>query len=42
MSRRLDANYLAGLVTSGRITMQQAETIIHDLVSSIPGKAFRL
>lgn len=42
MSRRLDANYLAGLVTSGRITVQQAETIIHDLVSSIPTKAFRL
>jgi glucuronate isomerase len=42
MSRRLDAAHLAGLVAGGRVTGEQAASIMRDLVSDIPKKAFRL
>jgi glucuronate isomerase len=42
MARRVDATYLAGLVTSGKISMQTAEKIALDLVSTIPLRAFKL
>jgi glucuronate isomerase len=42
MARRIDCSYLARLVAQGRITLQQAEKIAHDLVVSIPKRAFNL
>jgi len=42
MARRVDCNYLAKLVNSGRISFSTAEKIAIDLVKSIPIKAFKL
>ncbi len=42
MSRRIDANYLAGLVVEGRISITEAERVAVDLVTTIPSKAFKL
>jgi glucuronate isomerase len=42
MARRVDCDYLASLVESGRISCVTAEKIAVDLVTSIPRKAFKL
>lgn len=42
MSRRLDAAYLAQLVTEHRLTEEEAHETAVDLVTSIPTKAFKL
>jgi glucuronate isomerase len=42
MARRVDCDYLATLVNSGRISRKAAEKIALDLVTSIPSKAFKL
>lgn len=42
MARRIDALYLARLVSAGRLTVGQAEQIAHDLVDAIPKAAFKL
>jgi glucuronate isomerase len=42
MARRCDAGFLAGQVVAGRITLQQARTIMVDTVTTIPRKAFKL
>jgi glucuronate isomerase len=42
MARRIDCAYLARLVAESRITMEQAEKVAIDLVTSIPKKAFNL
>ncbi|WP_211303040.1 glucuronate isomerase [Allonocardiopsis opalescens] len=42
VSRRVDASFLARYVTEGRLGLQMAETIIDDLVATIPRKAFKL
>ena len=42
MARRVDCDYLASLVESGRISRVTAEKIAVDLVTSIPRKAFKL
>nr|WP_200942558.1 glucuronate isomerase [Knoellia sp. Soil729] len=42
MSRRLDAAYLAQLVTEHRLTEEEAHETAVDLVTSIPSKAFKL
>jgi glucuronate isomerase len=41
-ARRVDAGFLARLVREGRVSLQQAERIVVDLVDSIPRKAFKL
>lgn len=42
MARRIDAIYLARLVSEGRITISEAKKIAVDLVVEIPKRAFRL
>jgi glucuronate isomerase len=42
MARRVDCDYLAKLVNSGRISRSVAEKIAVDLVESIPAMAFKL
>lgn len=42
MSRRLDAAYLAGLVTQHQLTEEDAAETAVDLVTTIPEKAFKL
>jgi len=42
MARRVDCAYLAQLVTAGRITLEQAQSIAVDLVTAIPKAAFKL
>jgi glucuronate isomerase len=42
MARRVDSAYLAKLVCSGRLTIQQAREIAVDLVVTIPKAAFKL
>lgn len=42
MARRLDAAFLARLVGEGRLSRVQAERIAVDLVTTVPGKAFKL
>ena len=42
MARRVDALFLARLVSAGRITFEQAEKIAFDLVDAIPKAAFKL
>jgi glucuronate isomerase len=42
MSRRLDAGYLAELVAQHRLTEDEAVSIAHDLVTTIPTKVFTL
>ena len=42
MARRVDAAYLANLVSEGRITLAQAKKISKDLVVAIPKRAFKL
>lgn len=42
MARRIDASYLARLVSEGRITIKEAKKIAIDLVVDIPKRAFRL
>ncbi len=42
MSRRLDAGYLAELVTQHRLTEEEAAQTAHDLVATIPAKVFKL
>jgi glucuronate isomerase len=42
MARRVDSDYLASLVDSGRISRTMAEKIAIDLVTSIPTKAFKI
>ena len=42
MARRVDSAYLAKLVCSGRLTIQQAREIAVDLVVAIPKAAFKL
>jgi glucuronate isomerase len=41
-SRRSDAAYLAGLVTTHQLDEDEAATIAHDLVAAIPARTFRL
>ena len=42
MSRRLDAAYLAELVTEHRLSEEEALATAHDLVTTIPKKVFKL
>jgi glucuronate isomerase len=42
MSRRLDASFLARLVSEGRVDIGMAERIAHDLVDAIPRAVFKL
>lgn len=42
MARRVDAAYLANLVSLGQLTLSEAKKIADDLVTSIPKKAFKL
>ena len=42
MARRIDAVYIARLVSEGRITITEAKKIAVDLVVDIPKRAFRL
>lgn len=42
MARRVDASYLATLVSEGRLTLDQAKQISIDLVTTIPKRAFKL
>ncbi len=42
MARRVDSLYLARLVTSGRLTLEQARSIAVDLVDRVPRQAFKL
>jgi glucuronate isomerase len=42
MSRRLDASFLARLVSEGRVDIGMAERIVHDLVDAIPRAVFKL
>lgn len=42
VARRIDAGWLAELVVTGRIGIDEAEVIASDLVDSIPRAAFRL
>jgi glucuronate isomerase len=42
MARRIDCSYLARLVHTGRLSLEQAETIAVDLVVSIPRRAFNI
>ncbi|GAA1428361.1 glucuronate isomerase [Microlunatus lacustris] len=42
MARRLDAAYLAGLVAEHRLDEDEALGTAHDLVTTIPAKAFKL
>ena len=42
MARRVDASYLATLVSEGRISLSEAKKIAFDLVTTIPKKAFKL
>lgn len=42
MSRRVDSAFLARLVSEGRITFEQAEKIVVDLVVAVPKAAFKL
>jgi glucuronate isomerase len=41
-ARRVDAAFLARLVTEGRLSLPSAERIADDLVSSIPKAVFKL
>ncbi|WP_243232883.1 glucuronate isomerase [Microbacterium sp. CIAB417] len=42
VSRRVDAGWLATLVVTGRLGEEEAHTIAHDLVDTIPRSVFRL
>ncbi|GMA33386.1 glucuronate isomerase [Litorihabitans aurantiacus] len=42
MSRRLDAGYLAELVATHRLSLDEALETAHDLVTTIPTKVFKL
>ena len=42
MSRRADASFLAGLVTTHQLDEEEATTIARDLVTTIPSRAFKL
>ena len=42
MARRVDSAYLARLVVAGRLTIQQAQDIAVDLVTTVPRAAFKL
>ncbi len=42
MARRLDARYLAELVSDHRLSEGDAQAIAHDLVTTIPSKVFKL
>jgi len=42
MARRVDAGVLAKLVDTKRITLEEAQSIAVDLVTTIPSRAFKL
>lgn len=42
MNRRLTASYVAGLVTTGRLTLDEGERIVRDSVDAQPRKVFKL
>jgi glucuronate isomerase len=42
MSRRLDAGYVAQLVSEHRLSEAEAIEVMHDLVVTIPRRAFKL
>ncbi|MFN3229390.1 MAG: glucuronate isomerase, partial [Asticcacaulis sp.] len=42
MARRLDARYLARLVSEHRLDMTEAHTLIHDLTDTLPRSAYKI